>query len=550
MLLCLSIPRHRAVAQETTSLIPDATVLPRGGFGIRISSAWTRYDGLFGGPNGLMNVAATLNTDSLGPAAVPQLAVAQAAIRSLAGQPSFTLTAGNLVGIADSRIVTAPLVAQYGVTRRLTLGLVIPFVDARTTVYAQLNPRVSCGVQPPIKACKPGTPGLANVGPNPALYNASQFANTGALVTSLRQAASALQTQLTACQASPSGTGCQSLLQQQSAVQGLIQTANTFASNLETLYGTDAKTHPGQPFVPMDTSSAQKAIDAQIQSIASQFQTFGVGTVAGSVTGATGAGANAEFNYLLTLIGRDTLQQIDRTSIGDISVGATYQFMNTYGDTAAAAARRSMYRAVANATVRLPTGQVANGNTLFDTRTGYGQPGLQLGAAADAERGRWSATAAGSYTMQFGSVAVSRLANPGNALLPLDVFPLDSGGTYSAGNVAELSLVPRFRLAGFLALTGEYAVVHTGAEVYTLRSIQTVPNVVQASLVGLGASASTVQQIGMGFTYSTIVAPDRTHGRLPIEISFHHLEAITASGGPVPKTFRDQMDVRIYLGRR
>lgn len=554
MLVCLSIPRHRAAGQETTSLIPDATVLPRGGIGIRVSSAWTRYDGLFGGPGGLMNVAATLNTDSLGPRAVPQLGVAQAAIRSLASQPNFTLTAGKLVAIADSRIVTAPLVAQYGLTSRLTLGVVIPFVDARTVIYNQLNPATSCLIHAPTKGCAPGPLGRSNVGPNPAIYNASHFAATAALVTSLRQADSTLQAMLTACLATPSGSGCTLILQQQAAVQSLIQTSGSVATSIETLYGTNAQTHPGQPFVPMDTSLIQQKINQQIQSITTQFQTFFQGSgppISGNVTGAAGPAANAEFQYLLTLIGLDTLQQIDRTSIGDISVGATYQFVNTYGDTTAAAAHHGMYRVVANATVRLPTGQTADRSVLFDMPTGYGQLGVSLGGAIDAERSRWSATATGSYTQQLGSVPVSRLPNPANALLPLDVFPLDSGGTFSAGNVAQFSVSPRFRLAGFLAITGEYAIVHTGGETYTLRAIQApeVPSADFASLAGLGASGSTIQQVGLGFTYSTIVGPQRTHGRLPVEVSFQHLEAITASGGPVPKTFRDQIDVRVYFGR-
>jgi hypothetical protein len=36
---------------------------------------------------------------------------------------------------------------------------------------------------------------------------------------------------------------------------------------------------------------------------------------------------------------------------------------------------------------------------------------------------------------------------------------------------------------------------------------------------------------------------------LPFEASFSHLETISASGGPVAKTFRDQIELRVYFTR-
>src|SRR5204862_423373 len=140
VLCCAFVRPGRASAQSTTSLIPDATVLPRRAVGFRLLTSWTRYDELIGvgTPH---NIASTLNTDSLGTALVPQFGPAENAIRTASGLPNFRLTAGNLVAVADSRVVTAPLIAQYGVTNRLTIGVVIPLVETRTTLFAQLNPR-------------------------------------------------------------------------------------------------------------------------------------------------------------------------------------------------------------------------------------------------------------------------------------------------------------------------------------------------------------------------------------------------------------------------
>ena len=162
---------------------------------------------------------------------------------------------------------------------------------------------------------------------------------------------------------------------------------------------------------------------------------------------------------------------------------------------------------------------------------------------------RYSATATGSYTAQLGTISVSRLANAGNALLPLDISPLNLGGTYSAGNVMALSVVPRMRIAGYFALTGQYSLVRTGADEYSLTGSPPGTSSTQASLSGLGASSATAQQVGVGVTYSTIVGRERGPGRLPFEASFSHLETLSANGGPVAKTFRDQIELRVYFTR-
>ncbi|HEX8945803.1 MAG TPA: hypothetical protein VF785_21865 [Gemmatimonadaceae bacterium] len=533
-LVLICVLARRSVAQSTTSLIPDATVLPHRAVGFRLLTSWTRYDQLIG-VGDAHNIAASLNTDSLGSALVPSFAAAENAIRTASGLSNFRLTAGNLVAIGDSRIVTAPLIAQYGLTSRLTLGIVVPLVETRTTLFAQLNTR----------------PGLANVGPNPAFANPGQLGQNAALVTAFRNAATSLQQKLTACQATPTTTDCATLLAQAPAAQSLIQTTSAFAGAIETLYGTD-DTHPGQRFVPIAGGPTQLAIDAQMQKLITEYQSFLGGTITGSVVAAGGPGARAAFQDLLKSFGRDSLQSTDRSSIGDISVGATYQLANTFGDTSLAAASATRYRVAVNGTLRIGTGQPANRQRLLDVGTGYGQNGIQVGGAADVQFGRrYSMTATGSYTLQLGTVDVTRLANPGNALLPLDVSPLNLGGTYTAGNVIALSIVPRMRVAEYFGVTGQYSLVHSGADQYTLTGSPpgTTGSASSASLTGLGVSSATAHQVGFGVTYSTIVGRERGPGRLPFEASFSHLETISASGGPVAKTFRDQIELRVYFLR-
>ena len=516
---------HRSVAQATTNPQVDASVLPRGIGSVRVLTGWTRYDELFGTAPGLAqgprNLAYSLNADSVTTFVAPQLAPSENAIRTLTADPAFRLTAGKLVATANSRIVTAPLILEYGVTRWLTIGAVVPLVETRSTTFSQLNPRDS----------------LANVGPNPSLTNPGLRTSEVQLITSLRAAATGLQSLLTQCQANPTAD-CATLLAQLTAAQALVQTTNTTADAIETLYGGGDAAHPGQLFVPIAGGTAQNAITARINGLVTQYQSFlPAAVISGQVVGAGGPGARVEMQEMLAIVGRDSLGLVDRTSIGDISVGATLQLFNTFHDSTRTGPQA---RVAVHGEYRLATGEPANRNQFFDVGTGYGQPGIEVGGAADAIFGKGlSATVLGSYTAQLGTVNVARVPNPASLLLPLTAAV---PGTYSAGNVLSLSVIPRFRFAGYFVLNGEYTLTNVGADNYT----PVTPIVTTGQL---GNAAATTQTIGFGFSYSTTGISNPVPRKLPYEVSYRHLETLTGTGGPTPKTFQDQVMLRVFVGR-
>ena len=523
-LLLLGVYPHRSGAQATTNPQVDASVLPRGIAAVRIATSWTRYDELFGAgtssTGGLRNLAFSLATDSLTTTLAPQLTTSENAIRTLSGAPSFRLTAGKLVAAANSRVVTAPLILEYGLTRRFTLGVVVPLVETRSTVYAQLNPAL----------------GAANVGPNPGSLNTTVRAAEAALVASFRGAATALSQRLTQCQTAPT-PDCSSLLAQQAAAQDLIQSTGVTANAIEALYGTDAA-HPGQQFVPLAGSTAETAIEARIAGLITQYQSLlPSATINGNVAGAGGPGARFDMQQMLANVGRDSLQVIDRSSIGDVSVGATLQLLDTFHDSTTTGPQA---RLAVHGGFRFGTGEPANRNKILDIGTGYGQSGIELGAAGDAIFGRrLSGSVIASYTAQLGTVTVARVPTGANLLLPLTV-PVP--GTYSAGNVTSLTIIPRWRLAGDFVLDGRYSLTNIGADQYT--------SVANVGTGVLGNGAATTHAVGFGFSYSTVGIGNPTPRALPYEVSFSHLETIAASGGPTPKTFRDQVTLRVFFGRR
>jgi hypothetical protein len=531
-LLLACVPAQRSVAQTTTSLLPDADLLPARTLRLRGLTAWTRYDELLGlGSPVPRNIASPLLTDSLGPLQVPSLGVVEAQIRAAAGLPTLRVSAGNVVATANSRILTAPLIIEYGITNWMTLGVVVPLVETRTTLFSQINPQL----------------GAANIGPNPALLpNASAVNQNAILVQQFRTASATLQNRLTTCQGTPSDPTCSGILAQQSAIQALIQSSGNFTNAIERLYGTDRSAHPGLAYVPLDLSPAQAAINTEIQTFATQYKNFlGAAVINGKVTPAAGPAGQLDFQNLLNAAGYDSLTSTDHTSIGDVSVGLSVQLLNTYGDTSAAAANRFRFRVAANGTFRVPTGQLGDGNRLFDLSTGYHQLGIAGALATDMQfHRRLSATATASYTAQLGNSPVVRVPATENAVYPL-LPPV--AGTYSAGNVFALSVVPRIRLAGYLAVTGQYSLLHTDADRYTITMLPPdTAGALPPPTAPFGLGSWTAQQIGVGFTYSSIIGPSRHPGGIPFEVSYLHLETLTGTGGPLNKTFRDQIELRIY----
>jgi hypothetical protein len=417
---CAAFPAaafHAAAAQSTTSLQTDATVLPRRSFSIGLLSSWTRFDELLGN-GGQRNLASSFNVDSLTGAQIPGLPT-NSLIQAATGTSNLRVTAGNITSAANARIVTSPLIVQYGLTSRLTLGVVVPLVQTRTTFIAGLNQHGIGG----------------NVGVNPALLSGSWSQNAG-VVSGLHAAAQALATTLSTCPSNPTAPACQN----QAAANALNSTATQFASTLAALYGT-GQNNPGTTFVPIAGSNIQAVIQNRLDSISKAYQFYNTPFAGGTLQAAT-APANAVLNAVLVASGYDTLQSPDRSSIGDVSIGATYQLANSYPDSVPGGGFHR--RLSINATGRIGTGEPANRSRLFDNPTGYGQPGLILGGAADVAWGtRFGLSALGSYTMQFGSVDVSRLPNTAYAALPLTAA---LGGTYSAGNVLALTAIPRIRL--------------------------------------------------------------------------------------------------------
>src|SRR5436305_508121 len=156
------------------SNVEDARTLEKGTVLLRVLNAWTQfadvYDATADSTHHLHALGNAFSAEALGARQFPALATAQSALRTLTQNPNLALNLGQVFSTADSRVVTTPLSLEYGLTTRLTIGVMVPIVQTHSTVFVELNPRRLNGNFG------------ANTGPNPALVNSQALATNQGVV--------------------------------------------------------------------------------------------------------------------------------------------------------------------------------------------------------------------------------------------------------------------------------------------------------------------------------------------------------------------------------
>src|SRR5205085_8809574 len=119
----------------------DARTLPKGIVLFRALNAWTRindvYDAAADSAHHLHPLGHAFSVASLGVRQFPALIAAQTALRTLTGDPSLSLNIGQTFSTVDARFVTTPFSLAYGVTDRLTIGVMVPVVQTQSTVFVE-----------------------------------------------------------------------------------------------------------------------------------------------------------------------------------------------------------------------------------------------------------------------------------------------------------------------------------------------------------------------------------------------------------------------------
>jgi hypothetical protein len=535
-----------ARAQQTTtstlSHTEDASPVPEGMLRFRVTTAWTRYDSRFT-PSGVAPLSADFSTPALGPAQLPLLAPVWAGLQALAANPNVAVTLGRLDVGSNVRIVTTPISLEYGLTSRLSLGLVVPIVQTRRVARALVNQDTSAAFRATVAYVPVGARGTA------AAANLS-------FATAYQRAADSLGARITRCQLNPAGADCGGVNANAAAAAAALAEAQSFAAAARAL-GTDA-THA--VVAPLTAGPLATAINAQQVLLNQQLQLL-LGTGFGATTGVYTApfpfayidlqgNDRAGTQGLLQSTlggGLDSIFTTNRLGIGDISVSAQYLVFDHF-QRDSLPVRGLQSRFAVTGVVRFNTSRPDSAQNLVDIGTGEGA-GVEVRSAYDLIAGHFGSTIGLRYLKYFPRTVTAALV--GDPQAPW-IYPLFGSRQRTAGSVLGIDFTPRLLLNQSLAIDGAYGFERVGPVTYDtpdLSLVQPCPGCTFPPVVTQSGSTTTAQRLGIGFRYSTVDAYFRHRAPYPVEVSFLHLTTITGDA-LLPRTQQDQIQVRLYYRLR
>jgi hypothetical protein len=535
--LAVALVARPSRAQAGLTRADDAAPVPRGGARLRVMPSFTRFESRFTGSSdggaSTVPLASALAAESLGVAQIPGLAPAEAALRTLTGDAAFRLSLGRSISTATARIATTAIAAEYGLTRRLTIGGVLPIVQTRTELFVALNADDAT---------------RANVGPNPARIEGTGADDLAmALQSQLGAVRDELQARLNACDADPSANpSCPTILANRGDVVSLIGETTAFRSAVGVLFGGSSGA-PAQPFAPLSETTAAIAIDTRLAALTGRLRAY-VGSTADQIVAtvpfADGPAGFGDLQQLL-LGGEfgmtpDSLVPIYRLNVGDIELGAKFLLLER-GTWAPGTDVRGPWlrtRLSLIGVVRLGTGRPTRErlpHRYLEYGTGDGQTDVEAGALLDVGLGpRLAVMAAARYTAQLGQVDAGRIPDENGVVNPFT--PLHDG-TRALGDIFVGEVTPRLLLGRYFGADAHYAMIRRDDDEYSPPADGGAP---------IRRGGFVEQRVGVGISYSTLRGARTRMPRLPVEVSIAHLETVAGSSALVPRASRQQIELRLY----
>jgi hypothetical protein len=527
-----------AQAQTVAGLGDDAIPLPRGAKRFLISGLWNDWDAVFapsanGGPNRRPLLAA-LATSQAGVTIFPQLANAEAGVRTLTGQSTFALSLGALDAAGEVRQSIAPLGLSLGLTRRLSLRLLVPYVESRDVTQLLLNRAGS----------------TANVGMNPAFVAGTGVAarsTNGAVLSQLDLARTKLAAEIIRC-AAPTASGCDAIHGNTAGAQALLLRAATTRMAIASVYGN--ATNGGAPVVPIENGSAQAAVRTTIATLRADFAGFGV---TGIAQGAAPAGATTVYgpggmtrivSDTAWKLGYDRLGNTRRAGIGDIDLTASYLLYDSFQ---ADQVRRLLtpsrgVRSMLTAGWRFGTAGSDRTEDPFDVPIGDGANALLVRSTTDLvlTRSVWMSATVRAVKPMSDEIAIALpFRNEANVF---DTFTT-ANAVRSLGTRLELEVAPRLSFGQFFGVSAAYLVRHWGADRYAA-----VDPTNAALLTDSGVASRTMHATAFGASFSTLASYVRGRSRFPAEVIYTHTIPMSGSGAAIPSYTSDRLELRVYTG--
>ena len=540
--ILLLLPPLRA--QAVTGVGDDATGPRQGEVRFSFSSIWKswyeRYgQGTLGRPNGSVEpLGVDFNLDTIGVAQFEGLGPIQTAVRSLSGIPGFTASLGTSSAQVRNDVVSTPLAVELGLTRRLSLSVMVPFVTATSRVNFTMNPT---GFEP-------------TVGFNPTLFYPTVLASDATFIAQFDSASAQLSRAIATCSAAPASSGCGPINANPSGARALVTNSTAFASGMAQLYGGRGGA-AGSLFVPISGTAADAAIDAKVAAFRTMYSSYGNGTITG--TGPIAAQApltSADMQTVLTDptfgVNAHPLATSVTRGIGDIDVGMKLNVYDSFhGDDSARYSPSGFnVRQSFGGIYRLGTGTLPSPADFTAIGTGEHTSAIEGRTFTDLLFGRhfWLSLV-GSFTVQTADELSMRIPDSPTQVI-LASYRQETVQR-QLGNILEIQVSPRWQLNDYLSFSGQYYFAHKAADTYsgrfTVTDLAGNTATLDAAVLGM-YTESTESRLGIGATYSTVANVEKHKSGLPFDISYFHYETTLGSLGRVPKISVDQVTLRVY----
>lgn len=517
--LLLAVATPSVGAQPVAGLGEDAIPIPLRALRVSIGAQWDQWDRRLLPDGARAPLLDGMSAPVFGTAQLPALSRAERGIRDLLGATDFQLSLGALEARGGVRRSTSVLQADFGLTRRISLGVRVPYVEVVHDARLVLN--------------RDGTG--ANVGANP------QAANNGVILNQIGISRNQLLNAITNCGTDGTGPVCEAILANPAAATSLAARAAAFSAAWNEVYGDGAG--GGAPVVPVQGSPTHTAIASALAALREDFSRYFQTAI--PPTGPNGALLVYGTSGLQTIaqdsafgLQADTLDRAFRAGMGDVDLEARVLLFDTWrGDQAARlATTRSGFRVLASAGWRFGTASSAQANEPFALALGDGVNAILLRATADAvykQRAWVSATVRTTTPLQDN--AVVRL--PGVGLPEFFFLGTPTAVSRTLGQRVDLEVAPRLSLGDKFGVSASWLLRSQAGDRYE-----------PADAAAFETPSGSAQYGAIGVTYSTLSAFTRGRSKFAVEVMFAHEVALSASSVGVPSLVRDRLELRIYRG--
>ena len=516
-------------AQRVTGPWDDGSIAPRGVLRIGITPRFEQWKDRFDTGSERLPLGSVLGDVG---ASFPFVSTLADDLTTVIGNSSVPLTFGSLQSRVDVTQIRTEIALDYGLTSRLGLQALIPYVKNRVHVLANPN-------------------GDGTLGFNPSLEFPAAQQQNDLVVGTTTTAATTLTSELARCIGSSDAT-CAAINANRAGATALVQQAERVSTALASVYGTTTVT--GARYAPVAGSALQAAVTNRLMALNTQFRAFlGAPSSGEWITGTPVGGPPIAAAGLAALLGDSAgalarpLGDYEHSHVGDIEVGAKFLLVDTFGPIAVSPLPRAGAVRLAVAGIyRLGTGQLDLPGDFTDVGTGDRQADLELRGFGDLAVGPrfWV-----SSVLRIGLQQPDRILRriPGSTS---DIFPEAAREVEvdrNLGDVMEFEVAPRYVPNDEFSVAGFYRYRNKGADSYTgtfnVTSAASTPLTLDASILNTG-TAQKEQVLGFSVTFSTVRGYARGTSKWPLEVWYMHTAVM--GGTSVPRMQMNGIGLRFY----